>query len=205
MAIISGLPNFFNATTVLDSDYNNAAKAILLQVGGMYFDEAGTAYAQSAGNLDNTNFVSTNTGIRNNQKNEPFAIFTMSQTAIWDTTNLVWGDMATFGPLGVPFTILGLKITGATQGLTLLGSTATTPSIVAINVNNATAFAYALGAMPNTSGIAKSDPVYVTLANGLLIGPNDTVVVDLTRTSVSATAGAGQTFVTLVCSSPHYK
>lgn len=146
MALITGLPNFFNQPGPVASDFNNAAKAICTQLGGTFWDEAQGKYVFLAGNLD-TNNISSTAGFKNCQKAEPKHIFLQSSTAISDGT--AFKDGPIFGPTPYEYSILGIGmgcvdsasyyIIGGSfdvylngrmyaQGVTFPNSTAGTPS-----------------------------------------------------------------------------
>lgn len=101
MALISTLPNFFTQTRPIATDFNAAAKAIIGQIGGVYWDDVQGAYLQMPGNIDTTNLVS-GANFQNYQKAEP------SYTFLWNAkvrqNSAIFNDTAIFGP--VPFDVL---------------------------------------------------------------------------------------------------
>jgi hypothetical protein len=132
MALISTLPNFFNAAGPVAADFNNAAKALAGQVGGTYYDEAATAIVQAQGNLDATNIVS-GAAIRNYQKAEPYALMnifmrgkctlntqqTGSTTWAANDTGIPSGTMGNplpvLGPVGADMVVMSLQFSTQTQ------------------------------------------------------------------------------------------
>jgi len=97
MALITGLPNFFNTANPVASDFNNAAKAIATQVGGVYYDESQAAMVAAQGGLNTANF-NTYMGFKNQQKAEPFSL--VSVTALMSSLTTPGTDIPMFGPFG---------------------------------------------------------------------------------------------------------
>jgi hypothetical protein len=106
MALITGLPNFFTTTSPAASDFNNAAKAIATQVGGVYYDESQVAIVTSPGNLNTAN-LNTYVGFKNQQKAEPFSL--VSVTALMPSLFTPGTDIPMFGPFGFDWIVTSIS------------------------------------------------------------------------------------------------
>lgn len=193
MALVTGLPNFYNQANPVASDFNNAAKAILSQVGGVYYDEGLSAYALALGNLDSTN-LSASPAFRNSQKAEPTALYgitagTSSQGSL---------KVAVFAPITTAAFFYALAITpmNAMQGTT----------VVDVGVLGGTATIYQNGMPVITVGafdnrpVTTNDTAYARI--NLQASPGDLFVVDMSQVTYQA-AGTIQNSVSLIGTTVH--
>lgn len=167
MAIITGLPNFFNATGPAASDFNNAAKAICTQLGGTYWDEGLGQYVFAAGNLD-TNNIAAQAGFKNCQKSEPRYTFQLSSTAISNGTTFIDGPI--FGPVPYEYDVLAIGI-----GSVDATSYYVTGGVFDVYLNGRI-FSSGLG-FPNSTAGTPSDYVFTPFA--LSVRPGDWILIDL--------------------------
>jgi len=130
MAAITGIPNFFNTGAPAASDFNNAGKAILTQIGGTYYSESLASYTQSPGNLDSSN-ISASAGFRNSQKSEPFSFGTFTSVGSTSASGNAVINAIPFAP--APYSIFLTSAAFYSSDATAAGSTAGT---VDMYINN---------------------------------------------------------------------
>jgi hypothetical protein len=168
MALITGLPNFFSTAKPVQSDFNNAGKAILQQLGGQYYDEGLTGYVISNGNIDTTNIVA-NAGFRNAQKSEARSLSTCSSVAA--VTAGAFTSYPMFGPFLFDCTIIGIGM------IAVDGTYYVSDGRFSIYLNNAPLISYAVsGNSGTTVSGAAGDPSYVNVNIQIRMG--DSIMFD---------------------------
>lgn len=162
MALISTLPNFFNAAAPVQSDFNNAAKALAGQIGGTYYDEAQSAYVSSPGNLDTTNLAAS-PGLRNSQKAEPWSPLIITRFVAFNSSFWTFGLIGPF-PVDVVFTGFSLLASNDTGGLLYDNYVTGGSANVAINGSFATSIYFTIPGHAN--GDAAFAPCSIPVAAG---------------------------------------
>ncbi|HEY5957327.1 MAG TPA: hypothetical protein VIV60_12265 [Polyangiaceae bacterium] len=162
MAAITGLPNFFNAAAPDDADFNNASKAILDQLGGTYWSEAGGAYVEVPGNIDGTNL--SNPAFRNSQKAEPYSTFILTSACQNFTTGNYFAGMVPFPPFVTPTLVESVQM-GVRSDRYKSGS-----FILYVNGINMGNF------KPVNNVLANTDTMMVPL--GIVCNPGDWIIID---------------------------
>jgi hypothetical protein len=218
MALITGIPNFFSNATPTATDFNNAAKAIGLQVGAEYFDPAIPGYVQSTGNLDSTNLATTS-ALKNSQKAESFSYFSINFTTtvnavatVSAVANVVtaWTLLPLIPPLGMPYFVTQVHVSSGGGHVVQILSSAfvkanTLPSTVfSLLVNDSTVASIVPGSMPESAEL----PVHLPVGS-VSVGPNDSLTLDISQLQcTSQLLGGGSNrdvLFNIVCKTPHVR
>lgn len=188
MALITGLPDFFDAATPTATDFNLASESILEQLGGQYFDVSADAIVQKPGNL-NTNNLSSSAAFLNSQKAEPYSIYTITATSLTVEPNI---GAAFFAPFAFDSTILALTHAQDAMGVSS-GS-------LKIYINGHIVYNFPWQAFTT----AADKPAYLKL--DIQVRAGDTVGVDSTGvTYTGSPAGDQSSLFTLWCKARHIK
>jgi hypothetical protein len=235
MALISTLPNFFNAATPTANDFNDAAKAIGREIGAEYWDRSLPGYVQATGNLDSTNLVAS-PRLKNAQKAESFSHFSIplyiplagaTPVTGTETVNLVsrYFALPIIPPLGIAYTILGVHLSfGGDNAKGVVFSAARCEAnggaaagfprpVLTVFVNDSPSYSIVPGTLVETSGKVPDDPTHFPM--NLPIGVSDTVTIDITQLVIAVASTQGtvtvspgldaELEVTVMCKTPHVR
>jgi hypothetical protein len=156
MALVTLLPNFYSTSAIANTDINNAASAILSQIGGENYDEGGGGYGIRPGNID-TNNLSASPAFRNSQKAEPNSLLiATAQHAWWAGSPDPSIGYGYFGPYLVDTQVIAVGVINA-DGTTIPAGCFG----VLINGQPATLLDTAQGSTPGSS-TASPQAFYVT-------------------------------------------
>lgn len=172
MAQILTLPNFFASAKPVQSDFNNAAKSFVQQLGGEYYDEGLTAYVVLPGGLDATNLLSSGPGFRNSQKLEGRSVSSVSGIATVSAG--AFTNLLSVGPFLFDCTIVGIGLQASDGTYYISGGSFS----VYLNTIPLIAIAVGSGGGSTISGV-NGDPSYVTTSIQVRMG--DMVTIDPTN------------------------
>lgn len=190
MAAISGLPNFFVSAKPASADFNNAAKAILSQLGGTYYDEGSVAIVSASGNLDSNN-IASGAWFINSQKAESsnigcltaYSMTRAGEVAINPPQLSPTPNHAILGSVAVPIKLLSLSV--------MASSSASTYGVVGgyvdLYLNNAILTSVSFN--DNSTNNSAANEYVVAKLPSLQLAPNDFLIVDFTYLNPFGTGG----------------
>lgn len=188
MAKITPFPDFYDAANPSAALFNDAAKAILQQLGGVYWDTS--AYVNAQGNLDATNNLATNPGFRNCQKAEPSSILTLQSFIPGDGTTALTKPFV-FGPM--PYDAFVWLVSFSTSGVAAASNIAVNDGTYQIYVNGNKYFG-PLG-LTHISQPAVGAFVGSISSIGMEVRCGDIVMIDPANLTSSASVSASQQHV----------
>lgn len=136
MALVTGIPDFYDSANPNYADFNLVHRLIVEQIGGQA-PGAAEEYTEYGGNLNGSN-ISAAAGFRNAQKSEPRSVFTMEASDEVDPSGLICGPV----PYDCEVFAAGIvnddtsKITGGTATFYVNGVTIITITIPPANAAN---------------------------------------------------------------------